>query len=108
MVRISKKNFKEQFESKMYSIYAQSISDASKEELLNVLCSVIKDIISKKWVETKISCQKEVYYFCIEFLMGRQLKSNLLNLDLEDTIREGLKELNIDLDDLVDEERILH
>ena len=105
MVRISKKNFKEQFESKMYSIYTQSISDASKEELLNVLCSVIKDIISKKWVETKISCQKEVYYFCIEFLMGRQLKSNLLNLDLEDTIREGLKELNIDLDDLVDEER---
>lgn len=105
MVRISKKNFKEQFESKMYSIYAQSISDASKEELLNVLCSVIKDIISKKWVETKISCQKEVYYFCIEFLMGRQLKSNLLNLDLEYTIREGLKELNIDLDDLVDEER---
>ena len=104
MVKISKKNFKQQFESKMYSIYAQNIKDASKEELLNVLCSVIKDIISKKWVETKISCQKEVYYFCIEFLMGRQLKSNLLNLDLEDTIREGLKELNIDLDDLVDEE----
>lgn len=104
MVKISKKNFKQQFESKMYSIYAQNIKDASKEELLNVLCSVIKDIISKKWVETKISCQKEVYYFCIEFLMGRQLKSNLLNLDLENTIREGLKELNIDLDDLVNEE----
>ena len=104
MVKISKKNFKQQFESKMYSIYAQNIKDASKEELLNVLCSVIKDIISKKWVETKISCQKEVYYFCIEFLMGRQLKSNLLSLDLENTIREGLKELNIDLDDLVNEE----
>ena len=101
MVRISKKNFKQQFESKMYSIYAQNINDASKEELLNVLCSVIKDIISKKWVETKISCQKEVYYFCIEFLMGRQLKSNLLNLDLENIIREGLKEINIDLDEII-------
>ncbi len=104
MVIINKKNFKQQFEAKMYSLYAQSINDASNEELLNVLSSVIKDIISKKWVDTKISCQKEVYYFCIEFLMGRQLKSNLLNLNIEDTIRQGLKELNIDLDDLIKEE----
>ncbi|MEG1310737.1 MAG: glycogen/starch/alpha-glucan phosphorylase [Romboutsia sp.] len=104
MLTISKKKFKQQFETKMYSIYAQSIEEASNEQLLNVLCSVIKDIIPKKWTESKIRCQKEVYYFCIEFLIGRQLKSNLLNLDLEDTIREGLDELNISLDDLIVEE----
>lgn len=104
LVTISKKKFKQQFETKMYSLYAQSINEASNEQLLNVLCSVIKDIIAKRWIETKVSCQKEVYYFCIEFLMGRQLKSNLLNLELEKTIRDGLTDLGISLDELIEEE----
>ena len=88
----------------MYSLYAQSIKDATDEQLLNVLCSVIKDIISKKWVDNKLDSQKEVYYFSIEFLLGRQLKSNLLNLGIEDVVRTGLKELNIDLDNLINAE----
>ncbi|WP_334305635.1 glycogen/starch/alpha-glucan phosphorylase [Romboutsia ilealis] len=88
----------------MYSLYAQSINDATDEQLLNVLCSVIKDIISKKWVDNKLDSQKEVYYFSIEFLLGRQLKSNLLNLGIENVVRESLKELNIDLDNLINAE----
>ena len=101
MVKLNKNKFKQSFETKMYSLYAQSIKDATDEQLLNVLCSVIKDIISKKWVDNKLDSQKEVYYFSIEFLLGRQLKSNLLNLGIEDVVRTGLKELNIDLDNLI-------
>ena len=41
---------------------------------------LLKDMISKKWKEAEYIREKEVYYFCIEFLLGRQLKSNLLNL----------------------------
>nr|WP_317332575.1 glycogen/starch/alpha-glucan phosphorylase [uncultured Romboutsia sp.] len=104
MVKINKNKFKQSFETKMYSLYAQSIKDATDEQLLNVLCSVIKDIISKKWVDNKLDSQKEVYYFSIEFLLGRQLKSNLLNLGIEDVVRIGLKELNIDLDNLINAE----
>ena len=100
-MQINKIQFKQSFETKMYSLYAQSINDATNEQLLNVLCSVIKDMLSKKWVDNKLDSQKEVYYFSIEFLLGRQLKSNLLNLGIEDEIREGLKELNIELDDLI-------
>ncbi|RDY27177.1 glycogen/starch/alpha-glucan phosphorylase [Romboutsia weinsteinii] len=104
MVTISKKKFKQSFETKMYSLYAQPIKDATNEQLLSVLCCVIKDIIAKRWIETNIDKEKEVYYFCIEFLLGRQLKSNLLNLDIEDSIRDGLKELGIELDDLINAE----
>ena len=104
MAVISKKKFIQSFESKMYSTYAQPIEEASNEQLLNVLSSVMKDIISKKWIDTRLCCEKEVYYFSIEFLMGRQLKSNLLNLDIENTIRTGLKEIGINLDDLIDAE----
>jgi starch phosphorylase len=104
LVKLNKNKFKQSFETKMYSLYAQSIKDATDEQLLNVLCSVIKDIISKKWVDNKLDSQKEVYYFSIEFLLGRQLKSNLLNLGIEDVVRTGLKELNIDLDNLINAE----
>lgn len=104
MVKINKNKFKQSFETKMYSLYAQSIKDATDEQLLNVLCSVIKDIISKKWVDNKLDSQKEVYYFSIEFLLGRQLKSNLLNLGIEDAVRIALKELDIDLDNLINAE----
>ena len=104
MVEINKNNFKQSFETKMYSLYAQSIKDATNEQLLNVLCSVIKDLISKKWIDNKLDSQKEVYYFSIEFLLGRQLKSNLLNLGIEDVVRTSLKELDIDLDNLINAE----
>ena len=104
MVKINKNNFKQSFETKMYSLYAQSIKDATNEQLLNVLCSVIKDLISKKWIDNKLDSQKEVYYFSIEFLLGRQLKSNLLNLGIEDVVRTALQEFNIDLDNLINAE----
>ena len=104
MVEINKNNFKQSFETKMYSLYAQPIKDATNEQLLNVLGSVIKDLISKKWIDNKLDSQKEVYYFSIEFLLGRQLKSNLLNLGIEDVVRTTLQEFNIDLDNLINAE----
>lgn len=104
MVTFNKKKFKQLFENKMYSIYAQSIEEANNEQLLTILSSVIKDIISKQWIETRLSCEKEVYYFSIEFLMGRQLKSNLLNLDIQKTIKDGLQEMGISLYDLINAE----
>lgn len=104
MVTISKNKFKQEFETKMYSIYAQPIKEATNEQLLNALCSVIKDHISKKWIDNKLSTEKEVYYFSVEFLLGRQLKSNILNLNIEETIKQGLKELGIELDEIIKSE----
>ena len=93
MISISKKKFKHAFKTKMYSLYAQPVEEASKDEIFRVLCCVIKDFIAKEWVGTRIDKEKAVFYFSMEFLIGRQLESNLLNLDVEHEIEQGLKEL---------------
>lgn len=104
MITINKKRFKEDIRRKMNNLYAQTLEEASNEEIFNVLCCVIKDMISSDWQGSRIYKEKAVFYFSIEFLLGRQLKSNLLNLELEDTIREALDELGINLDDIVEAE----
>lgn len=104
MIKISKRQFKDEFKRKMNSLYTQNIEEASNEEIFNVLSGVIKDIISSEWNGTRIQEEKAVFYFSIEFLLGRQLKSNLLNLGFEDTVRQGLKELGINLDDIIEAE----
>lgn len=104
MITISKKKFKQAFKSKMYSLYAQPIEEASKDEIFRVLCCVIKDFIAKEWVGTRIDKEKAVFYFSMEFLIGRQLQSNLLNLDVENEIEQGLKELGIDLNEIIETE----
>ena len=104
MITISKKKFKHAFKSKMYSLYAQPVEEASKDEIFRVLCCVIKDFIAKEWVGTRIDKEKAVFYFSMEFLIGRQLQSNLLNLDIEHEIEEGLKELGIDLNEIIETE----
>ena len=104
MLTINKKRFKEHFRRKMHNLYTQSIEEANNEEILNVLCCVIKDVISRDWEGSRLYQEKAVFYFSIEFLLGRQLKSNLLNLGFEDTVRQGLKELGIDLDDIMEAE----
>ena len=58
MVRITKQEFKEMFNSKIYSIYAHSINEATNEQLQIVLSSVIKDIIAKYWVDNKNAWEK--------------------------------------------------
>ncbi|WP_455539893.1 glycogen/starch/alpha-glucan phosphorylase [Terrisporobacter sp.] len=104
MFKINKKRFKEHFRRKMNNLYTQSIEEASNEELFNVLCCVIKDMISSDWEGSRLYQEKAVFYFSMEFLLGRQLNSNLLNLGFQDTIRQGLKELGVDLDDVVESE----
>lgn len=89
----------------MNNLYTQTVEEASNEELLNVLSYVIKDMISNQWKGTRIYKEKVVFYFSIEFLLGRQLKSNLLNLGFEDTVRQGLNELGINLDDIIEAEQ---
>ena len=104
MISISKKKFKHAFKTKMYSLYAQPVEEASKDEIFRVLCCVIKDFIAKEWVGTRIDKEKAVFYFSMEFLIGRQLESNLLNLDVEHEIEQGLKELGINLDEIIETE----
>lgn len=102
---ITKSKFKKDFENKMQGMYAQNVVDANPNQCLNVLCSVIKDAVSKNWIESQKRKDKQIYYFSAEFLMGKQLMSNLLNLDIVDIVEKGLLEMGINLEDVVKAER---
>ena len=104
MTLINKKEFKLEFRNQMDFLYKQTIEEANSEQLLNTLVTVLKCKIDNIWKESRLDKEKEVYYFCIEFLLGRQLESNLLNLGVLEDIKLILKEMDINLEDLVNAE----
>lgn len=104
MTLIYKEEFKQEFKRQMGFLYNQSIEEANSEQLLNTLVTILKRYIADIWKESRIKEEKEVYYFCIEFLLGRQLQSNLLNLGILDEIRTILSDMGIDLDKLINAE----
>nr|WP_312576463.1 glycogen/starch/alpha-glucan phosphorylase [Sedimentibacter sp.] len=77
---------------------------ATEVQIYRALCIVIRDILIEKRYEFKKEIdkkkQKQVYYMCMEFLIGKSLKNNLFNLDLENEVSEALKKYNVLLEDL--------
>lgn len=108
-MEMTKESFIQLFNQKLREIYALEIGDAGKTELFNTLGAVLTSYYATPWMQTnqtyrKKKC-KQVYYFSIEFLPGKMLKNNLLNLGLLDLVTDALKDLNIDIDELADFER---
>lgn len=104
MALINREEFKLELKRQMDFLYKQSIEEANNEQLLNVLVAVLKSKIADIWKESRIDKEKEVYYFCIEFLLGRQLESNLLNLGIMEEVKILLKDMNINLEDIIQAE----
>ncbi len=88
--------------------YGREISDLTEHELYETLAQVIKQYTSENWIKTNKQYaendEKQVYYFSIEFLLGRLLNNNMLNLDLKNSLREMLQDIGIDYHDLYEEE----
>ncbi|MDT2756650.1 glycogen/starch/alpha-glucan phosphorylase [Enterococcus asini] len=106
---MSKESFKKEMQQRLKEKYAMEIEDASPQELYNVLGSVAKAYYSDAWSNTWKDYlevgQKQAYYFSIEFLPGKMLKSNLLNMGILDLVEEGLVELGTSLDELAQVEQ---
>lgn len=81
---------------------------ATNEQYYKAVSMIVRDKLSEMnsefRTEAKKQDSKEIYYLCMEFLMGRSLKNNLYNLDLVDTFDEALKSFDVKLDRLYDEE----
>ena len=96
--------FKSAFRTMLEKNYKTSISESTKREQFQTLGLMIMDDVKENWVETneqyQKSGQKQVYYLSIEFLLGRLLRNNLMNLGIENVVGKGLTELGIALDDL--------
>ncbi|MEF9991827.1 MAG: glycogen/starch/alpha-glucan phosphorylase [Peptostreptococcaceae bacterium] len=104
MALINREKFKLELKRQMDFIYKQDIEEANNEQILNVVVNVLKSKIADIWKESRIDKEKEVYYFCIEFLLGRQLESNLLNLGIEEEVKSILKDMDINLEDIIQAE----
>ena len=94
--------FKDAYKKKFEDMFAVPYTSARTTEQFQALGQLLRSIYTDKWVhynQGKLdSKQKQVFYFSMEFLPGRQLKRYLLNLDLLDTARTALEELGLDFE----------
>ncbi|WP_026693568.1 glycogen/starch/alpha-glucan phosphorylase [Peribacillus kribbensis] len=104
----SKEEFKETFLRRLEMTYGKSFDQISRKDQFYILGQMVKEYISKDWIasieKTRASKTKQIYYLSIEFLPGRFLGSNVLNLGIMDVLSEGLKDLGIDLSEIEDAE----
>jgi len=108
MQNIRKEQFKESIKDNLKSLFCVSIDDASQEQLFYATSKAIQLIIINKWINTQ-KIQKEqdakiVYYMSMEFLMGRALGNNIINLKENEIITESIKELGLDLNVMENQE----
>ncbi|MBR0574798.1 glycogen/starch/alpha-glucan phosphorylase [Proteiniclasticum sp. BAD-10] len=105
---LTKDQFKKDFVKKMMKLYAQDVENSTTHMQYFTLGYLLKEYISEGWAKTtsryKKYGEKQVYYFSIEFLLGRLLASNLLNLGIRETAKEALAEMGIRLTDIEDVE----
>ncbi|MBU3143513.1 glycogen/starch/alpha-glucan phosphorylase [Clostridium sp. CF012] len=103
---IDKEEFKIDYIEKLQTMFAEEAVDASRLHQYVALGALIKDYCSKAWIETNKEYgekqTKQVYYFSMEFLVGRLLNSNLVNLGIKDICEEAFGELGIDWIDIED------
>ncbi|MGL5203513.1 glycogen/starch/alpha-glucan phosphorylase [Cetobacterium sp.] len=104
-MNLNKNQFKEDYKKRLILTFAQTPTEASPEHKYLALGKLIRDYLSETWAETNTFYTKkevkQIYYFSMEFLIGRLLNTYLLNLDIRETVQDGLKDLGIDLDELL-------
>ena len=101
---LTKAQVKENIETKLSRYFGCSPDEASKDQMYKAVSMTIRDMLSSKRNDFKHAVNavgsKRVYYMCMEFLLGRSLKTNLCNLGLDKTYADALKEYGITLDEL--------
>ena len=103
-----KESLKARFISSAHIMFGRDIHELPMNEIYKTVAAVAKQVISENWIKTNRAYmdrqEKQVYYFSIEFLMGRLLKANLINLGIDEAFREVLEDLDLNLDDIYEEE----
>ncbi len=104
----NKKEFQEQIQDNVKRLYRKTIDEASQQQLFQAVSYAVKDTIIDNWLATQEQYKKDdpktVYYMSMEFLMGRALGNNLINLTSYKEVREALDEMGINLNVIEDEE----
>ncbi|WP_025722956.1 glycogen/starch/alpha-glucan phosphorylase [Paenibacillus polymyxa] len=104
----NKEAFKQAFREQLVGRLGKPMQEAQSEDVYKVLGGMIREQVGKNWAETnqayKEGQEKQIYYFSLEFLIGRLLGSNLLNLGVLDMVRQALGELGWNLEEIEEQE----
>ena len=103
-----KEAFKKSVKDNVKFLYRKTIEEATQEQIFQAVSYSVKDVIIDNWLETQKAYDeqdpKTVYYMSMEFLMGRALGNNLINLCAYGEVKEALDELGFDLNCIEDQE----
>ena len=106
--QFKKEAFKESVKENVKFLYRKTLEEATQEQIFQAVSYTVKDVIIDNWLETQNAYQKQdpkiVYYMSMEFLMGRALGNNLINLCAYGEVKEALEELGFDLNCIEDQE----
>ena len=104
-----KETFKKEVVENVKYLYRKTMDEASEQEIFQAVSYVVKDVIIDQWLATQQEFDKAdpkiVYYMSMEFLMGRALGNNLINLTAYKQVQEALDEMGLNLNLLEDQER---
>ena len=108
MREISKEEFKKSIIENVKNQYRRTIDEATPQQIFQAVSYAIKDVIIDDWIATQKQFDetgaKKVYYLSMEFLMGRALGNNIINLGAKKAVKEALEELGFDLNAIEDQE----
>ncbi len=103
-----KELFKKSVLYNVKTLYRKTLKEATPQQIFQAVCYATKDVIIDDWMETQKAYEEQdckmVYYLSMEFLMGRALGNNLINLQAYAPVKEALSELGLDLNLIEDME----
>ncbi|WP_432627214.1 glycogen/starch/alpha-glucan phosphorylase [Brotaphodocola sp.] len=103
-----KEVFKKSVIYNVKSQFRKTLEEATPEQVYQAVCYAVKDVIIDEWIATHKEYEKQdsktLYYLSMEFLMGRALGNNIINIMARDEIKEALDEMGFDLNLIEDQE----
>ncbi len=108
MSRFDKKKFKQDVKDNVKTLFRKTIEEADNQQIFQAVSYAVKDAIIDDWLLSQETFKKEdpktVYYMSMEFLMGRALGNNLINMTAYQEVKEALDEMGFDLNVIEDQE----
>ena len=106
--QFEKEEFKKSVKENVKFLYRKTLEEATQEQIFQAVSYTVKDVIIDNWLKSQKAYEKQdpkiVYYMSMEFLMGRALGNNLINLGAYGEVKEALEELGLDINCIEDQD----